>query len=458
MLPRDALAQSTTVSRSLQFSSLPVALQQWLATRQLTATNFESYLNQLRAQTATRERDGEFEHLLYFALQSTRFTTQAKIEPALSAYEFVQSLPPTVQAAYLKEDDFVPTPLTLPVSVTARLQAFLQALKKSPLDERQAYFQQFLAQNVRREEASLERLRREYARVMKFLYRKEFLARKLSQPEQLSEYVATLYQTRGHSTDTQIEANFTVYEAMAALKAQAPNARLSNVLIVGPGLDFAPRTDLLDAFEPQCYQPFAVADALLSLGLTTLPPLRIHCVDINQRVVAHLQRLPARREISLALLSGIAEKPERPFAENYQRYFQMLGQKIGSESDLDVPAAWRAHLRKRLTVRVDVAHAITAESLNIITDSLVPVARYDLVIVTNVFPYFNDTELALALANIAAGLKPGGYLLHNDARRELLGFASLLQLPSVQARTVLLAGQGANALFDGVVIHQKKAL
>ena len=41
---------------------------------------------------------------------------------------------------------------------------------------------------------------------------------------------------------------------------------------------------------------------------------------------------------------------------------------------------------------------------------------FDLVIATNILPYFDDGELTLAISNIAAMLAPGGVFLHNEAR------------------------------------------
>ena len=68
--------------------------------------------------------------------------------------------------------------------------------------------------------AALEtRLMREYERAMRFLYEKEFVAGRTSDS---AAAVAALYQTRGHSSDTEIEAGYAVYAALATLKQLAP--------------------------------------------------------------------------------------------------------------------------------------------------------------------------------------------------------------------------------------------
>ena len=82
---------------------------------------------------------------------------------------------------------------------------------------------------------------------------------------------------------------------------------------------------------------------------------------------------------------------------------------------------------------------------------------YDLVIVTNVFPYLSDPELIVAIANIAAVLAPGGALIHNEPRPLLQSTAASIGLPAIHARSVLIATvPGGNDLYDAIWIHQKR--
>ncbi len=444
-------------AQAIRWQDFPLPLQQWLKSNQLAESSFENYLASINQQTEARERDGEFDHLIFFALQSKLFTDLPKIEPAKSAYQFVQSLKPGERERYLNESlNYLPALASLPEAVANRLSAFSKVLSKSKADERLAYFKQFLEKTSSQKAATPERLTTEYFRVMKFLYRKEFLSRGIKNQVELAAYVAALYQTRGHSTDTQIEANFAIYDALAAIKAQNPEAIIHDVLIVGPGLDFAPRTDLMDLFGPQSYQPFAVADALLSLKLSDRQKLRIHCVDINDRVVNFLNSRATKKSVSLSVLSGIAEKADRPLSDEFKNYFRSLGKNIGVESALLLPENWRTHLSKNIQLQPEILKSISAEKLNIITQQCSSEKKFDLVIVTNVFPYFNDVELSLALTNIAAMTRPSGYWLHNESRNLLISLALLLEVPSLQSRTVLIAGSQNNALFDGVAIHRKK--
>ena len=54
---------------------------------------------------------------------------------------------------------------------------------------------------------------------------------------------------------------------------------------------------------------------------------------------------------------------------------------------------------------------------------------FDLIVATNVLVYYNTLEQALALSNIAAMLRPGGFLLTND------------ELPVAKAVPMRLAGR-----------------
>src|SRR5262249_60075754 len=76
--------------------------------------------------------------------------------------------------------------------------------------------------------------------------------------------------------------------------------------------------------------------------------------------------------------------------------------------------------RHSIAVRPPVLHSMAADRLNIITERLVNQPPFDLVIATNVLAYFDDQQLALALANIGAMLRDGGYLLHNESRHTLI--------------------------------------
>ncbi|MEJ7618987.1 MAG: class I SAM-dependent methyltransferase, partial [Pyrinomonadaceae bacterium] len=332
-----------------------------------------------------------------------------------------------------------------------------QTLEKPTGDARLIYFKRWLRHNEQSGASARSYIYAQYARAMKFLYEKEFLVRDDSRAPTPAAATGSLYQNRGHSTDTQIEANYAVYVALAITKAQlGAQQTLKNVLIVGPGLDFAPRTDLIDVFEPQSYQPFAAADAILGLGLADRKQLRIHSIDINDRVVDYLQNFSARKVKRLSLLSGVADTARQQLTADYQDFFAALGRNIGAPSQLaGMPANYPQRLGKSINIDDDVGRLLSAEKLNIITERYDPAPRYDLVIVTNVFPYFSDAELLLALSNIASMIAEGGHLIHNESRPVLSALTEKLKLRLLHSRQVLISSNKNQPLYDRVYVHQK---
>ena len=78
-------------------------------------------------------------------------------------------------------------------------------------------------------------------------------------------------------------------------------------------------------------------------------------------------------------------------------------------------------------------------------------------VATNILPYFDKSELLLALSNIASMLAPGAAFLHNDTRPEVQEDAALAGLQPEQLRQVFIANvAGARPLADTIVLHRKR--
>jgi len=442
-------------ARRIHLADVDAALRDRLPADAQNPDRFAAFVQSLEAATVAREREGEYEHLVYYLLQSRRFTDEPPIEPALSAYEMFRALSAEDRERLLaKGGADLPHRPDLPRPVLRRAADLVKALAGDRADSRLTHFRRLLATDAAAATPALNRTLDAYIRAMRFLYRKEFAARDVKDPQQLEAFLASLYQGRGHSTDTQVEANFAVHTALSVIRAYGEQ-HVDRVLVVGPGLDFAPRTDLIDVFEPQSYQPFAVADALLALQLADPQALRVHSVDINARVLEYLGGLPHLGPTRLQVLSGVTERPDRPFTPEYRAYFEALGRNIGQEAPLALPPDWPRHLGKALHVRPDIAGRITAGRLNIVTERYDPSPEYDLVVVTNVFSYFDPAEQVLALSNIDAMLREGGYLIHNQPQTSLIDAAGRIGLALADARTVLLAPHEQAPLFDRIVIHRK---
>ncbi len=419
-----------------------------LDARGVKAASFDAFVASTHADSLRRVREGDWDHLVFYALQSTHFTPLPPIEPALSAKALVEGLEPAARGAFLAGRPGAEPPI--PPAVARRVAALLGAVDAPAPDSRVAFFQSLLhstAPDRRTREAAVHR---EYRRAMRFIYEKEFVAQRAG-----IEAVEKLYRTRGLSTDTAVEAGYVVYSGLGIVRALDPARRIRRVLIIGPGLDLAPRTGLLEAGPPESYQPWAIIDALLALGLSDAGDLEVVGADINPRVVAHLAR---SRQVPpvLTLVSGLGESEAVTLSAGYRDYFAQLGRAIGTIA----PAAARSqtasgHLHKTVRVGAKAAAALTAAPLDIVTERL-DQPEFDLVVATNILPYFDDVQLMLALSNISRMLAPGGIFLHNEARPVLGGITDALGLPLEQSRQVVIATvRGAAPLADSIWLHRR---
>jgi hypothetical protein len=416
----------------------------------LTAASFDAYVARTHDENVRRVREGDLDHLIFFLLQSTRLSAAPPIEPALSAKALVEGMDAATRKAFL--DDGLAHGARAQADVTTRIAALLRAIEKLGPDARLTYFRSLVETAFPDRNLRQEGLTREYFRAMRFVYEKEFVAQRAAAP---ASAVAELYRTRGLSTDTAVEAGYVVNLGLEIIRSLKADRQIRRVLIVGPGLDLAPRTGFRDT-PPESYQPWAVIDALIETGLARLGDLDVTAADINPRVVEHLRRArnaPPR----LSLVTDIAEKGGVTFSQDYREYFADLGTHLSSP-----PAAIRAveddegRLRKSVQVSAALARALRADPLDIVTERLTG-PGFDLVIATNILPYFDDRQLALAASNITAMLVPGGVFLHNEARPILGDLTTALGLPFEQSRQAVIASvKGAPApLFDSIFIHVK---
>ena len=246
---------------------------------------------------------------------------------------------------------------------------------------------------------------------MAFDYQKEFVAQRDASP---AAAVAELYRRRGLSTDTAVEAGYVVHLGLGVLKALEPTRRLRRVLIVGPGLDLAPRTALDEKAAPESYQPWAVIDAVVAMGLADRGALEVVAADINPRVVAHLRRAREHPPL-LRVATSLRQSPTLTLAPEFVDYVDRFGAALSDLPPGPARDLGQGERGKTVSVSARAARALRAAPLDIVTERLAG-ERFDLIIATNILPYFDDPQLALALSNITAMLLPGGAFLHNEQR------------------------------------------
>jgi hypothetical protein len=248
---------------------------------------------------------------------------------------------------------------------------------------------------------------------------KEFLQAR----EQAKTNRDQMFQYRGISLDSNLWPDYDIdLTLQTLLKAgRLEPGGIRRVAIVGPGLDFVNKQKGVDYYPPQTTQPFAVFDSLLRLGLAKPDGLELYTLDISSRVNLHIAR--ARKNAAL----GRGYTVQLPwyadgrwtdgFRAKFTQYWQNLGAQVGLPvAAIPVPQGAPGFATRAVKIQAAVVRRVTPVDMNIVFQRL-PLAadeRFDLIIGTNIFLYYDGFEQALARANVAAMLKPGGYLLSND--------------------------------------------
>jgi SAM-dependent methyltransferase len=238
---------------------------------------------------------------------------------------------------------------------------------------------------------------------------------------QLGAY-ATMFRDRGLSSDTSINVDFAVDEALDALRARGSlvAGHVRRVAIIGPGLDFTDKAEGYDFYPPQTIQPFAVFDSLIRLGLAAPADLRIMTFDLSPRINQHLTEAIQRARSGRSYIVHLplsTNDPEHQWHPDLVSYWRRFGDRIGQEVKSVAPPAGARSVRMRaVRVRPSIVMSIVPMDLNIVVERLNAqemTDRFDLVVATNVLVYYDAFEQALALTNVSAMLRPGGIFLTN---------------------------------------------
>ena len=222
-----------------------------------------------------------------------------------------------------------------------------------------------------------------------------------------------LYRGRGLASDTSVRVNFAIEEA---LRTVAPVlGRVRHVAVIGPGLDVVDKEEGHDFYPPQTIQPFALIDSLVRLGLADGATLRVTTLDVSARVNDHIaemgRRAGAQYVMHISLDGTVAWTP------GLLRYFAGFGDAIGAPVPVTIPPGIGPVKLRALSVRPSVVQRIAGRDLNIAAETL-PLSddeRFDLIVGTNVFLYYDRLQQALAMASVSRMLRPGGLLLSNNA-------------------------------------------
>ena len=350
--------------------------------------------------------------------------------------------------------------------ISARLDDLLTALAAPDNDERRLFARALLQRKGLRVATAVEReAARNYllAAVIRVATEQDQIDRELgatSSGDPLTEFVerSRLFRTRGLSLDASLVPNYSVEQALTAMKARGllKPGSVRRVAIVGPGLDFADKDVGFDAYPQQTVQPFAVLDSLKRLGLAPSPgDPEIVLLDISPRIIDHVTRARARAARNIGYTLNLLLPRSTPWLPEVRAYWQAFGDRIGAPAQAPASKAIAdvAQLRA-VRARPSAVQRMSVLNVNIVTERLDGEA-FDLVIATNVFIYYDVFEQALAISNVEAMLKPGAFLLANFSAPDL---RSVTIRPMETTTTLYARGLAVNEnVLDFIVWYKAHA-
>jgi hypothetical protein len=243
-----------------------------------------------------------------------------------------------------------------------------------------------------------------------------------------------LFRDRGVSLDTNIFPDFSIEQALRDLKNRGVlrEGQVARVAVIGPGLDVIDKNERssYDYYPQQTLQPFALYDSLVRLGLARASGVSMSIFDISSRVISHIQRARELARMNTGYVIQLPRQVADPWPASLIAYWRALGDRVGAEvAPIRPPETFQTAdggpgLETRaVRIRPDVVLRCQPENLNIVLERI-PLAeadRFDLMVGTNVFIYYDAFERSLALENAGAMLKRGGLLLTNDRLPEVRG-------------------------------------
>jgi hypothetical protein len=369
-----------------------------------------------------RLRQGDLDSMVNLLLYGTSFTKQPRIK--------VEGLTEASKSGILR----------------ARVDDLIAGLRSPGNNERLAFLNDLLrSQGIDPGDASatgvfiynnLQRVIQEMA----ILAKRGEEAKRLTQPDGAPDPAAIfnwrpgLLRDRGVSLDTGIFPNFSIEQAMRDLKDRGVlrQGQVARAAVIGPGLDFSDKNEeySYDYYPRQTLQPFALYDSLLRLGLARGNAVSMTILDISSRVIDHIQRARERAKKNTGYVIQLQREVARPWPPDLIGYWRSLGDQVGAEvAPIRPPAIFQPVTggqgleTRAVRIRPEVVLACDPVDLNIVLEriNLAEADRFDLMVGTNIFIYYDAFERSLALENAGAMLKHGGLLLTNDRLPEVPG-------------------------------------
>jgi len=234
---------------------------------------------------------------------------------------------------------------------------------------------------------------------------------------------SSLYRDRGLSLDTSFRPCYGIERALDESRRAGLLGEIRRAAIVGPGLDFTDKRSGYDFYPVQTLQPFALIDSLRRLRLAgpSLPAVAI--LDLSSRVLDHVRAAVARAQRGSVYTVQIPLAQDTRWLAQTTSYWRRFGSEIGAMAPaLSAPAGTKVDMRA-VRIRSEAVRLLQPQDLNVVLQrlKLEQDRKFDLIVATNIFLYYEPFEQALALQNAAAMLRKGALLLSNNALPEVHG-------------------------------------
>ncbi|MGH9969836.1 MAG: hypothetical protein ACREBG_18865 [Pyrinomonadaceae bacterium] len=386
------------------------------------------------AEIRARLAQGDEDSLINFLLFGTSFTEQPRV-----SLEQIKLLGPAPDALFNNETSQTNR---FSLLVNARIRDLLERVERANGNERLLFVREVLVRQKgfrlatkeggegakRYLQANLRRVLKEntgYARIL------EAARLQGNSSEEFAER-SRLFRTRGLASDTSLLPNFAIEESLKVIKARGllePGA-VRRVAVIGPGLDFTDKQEGYDFYPQQTIQPFAVIDTLLRLGLSKSDSLQVITFDLSPRVNDHLSRARQRAQRGQGYVLQLPRDLHAQWKPEAVRYWERFGDQTGTPlPPVSIPGAAGDLKIRAVRIHPPIVFRVRPVDTNIVLQRLdLPAAqRFDLIIATNVFVYYDTLDQSLAMLNVERMLQPGGFMLSNNA---------LLELPFSRVRSV----------------------
>ncbi len=341
-----------------------------------------------------------------------------------------------------------------------RLNDFLLALSKPQTPERLRFAKSHLIKklNIRIESADeKEEIRQFLIKSLKrVLNESSGFANIIEQARKNAEDIfvvrSKLFSHRGLSSDTSLKPNLAIEKAIAEIKQKGLVGKIRRVAIIGPGLDFTDKEEGYDFYPPQTLQPFAVIESLLKLNLADKASLRIDTFDLSPKVNSHIANFVTMAKLKRKYTVQLPLSAERRWSDEFNIYWKNFGSLIATPAKPQTLGNLPKVGLRAINIRTEFLSMIQAFDTNIVLQSpvLAEKDRYDLIIGTNIFVYYDSFEQGLAMLNLEKMMKDGAMLLSNNALIEF----PFTPIHSIGYSKTIYSDRENDA--DAIVWYQKK--